>query len=97
MQEMKGRARAGRDPKLDGNAIAGVLREIFAAEMTTAVSTCGGCGAANAVGRVDVYVHAPGTVVRCPDCGAVLMRIVRGKGRLWLDLSGTRCIELGTD
>jgi Zn finger protein HypA/HybF involved in hydrogenase expression len=83
-----------REMKLDGNAIGGLLREIFAMEMTTAESTCAGCGAVNAVGRVEVYVQAPGTVVRCPECGAVLMRIVRGRGRYWVDLSGTRCLEL---
>ena len=30
---------------LDGNAIAGVLGELFAVEMTTAVGTCGSCEA----------------------------------------------------
>ena len=80
--------------KLDGNAIGGLLREIFTMEMTTAESTCANCGAVNAVGRVEVYMHAPGTVVRCPDCGAVLMKIVRAKGRYWVDLTGTRCLEL---
>jgi len=80
--------------KLDGNAIGGLLREIFTMEMTTAQSTCASCGAVNAVGRVEVYVHAPGTVMRCPDCGAVLMRIVHGKGRYWVDMSGTRALEL---
>ena len=80
--------------KLDGNAIGGLLREIFAMEMTTAVGTCAGCGAVNAVGRVEVYIYAPGTVVRCPNCGAVLMKIVRAKGRYWIDLTGTRCLEL---
>ena len=80
--------------KVDGNAIGGLLREIFTLDVTAAESTCAGCGAVNAVGRVEVYVHAPGTVVRCPDCGGVLMRIVHGKGRYWVDLSGTRCLEL---
>lgn len=80
--------------KVDGNAIGGLLREIFTMDVTAAESTCAGCGAVNAVGRVEVYVHAPGTVVRCPDCGGVLMRIVRGGGRYWVDLSGTRCLEL---
>lgn len=84
------------DRKLDGNAIGGLLREVFAVEMTTAESTCAGCGAVNEVGRVDVYVHAPGTVVRCPGCGAVLMRIVRGRDRFWVDLSGLRMIEFTT-
>lgn len=80
--------------RLDGNAIGGMLREIFALEMTAAQGTCGSCGAVNEVGRVQVYVHAPGTVARCPSCEHVLMRIVRGKGRYWVDLSGMRCLEL---
>jgi Family of unknown function (DUF6510) len=79
--------------KLDGNAIGGLLREIFAMEMTNAVGTCASCGAVNEVGRVHVYMHAPGTVVRCPSCEQVLMRIVRGGGRYWVDLTGTRCLE----
>ena len=82
------------DMKLDGNAIGGVLAEIFNMEMTTAEGTCAGCGAVNAVARVDVYVNAPGTVVRCPGCGGVLMRIVHGRGRYWIDMTGIRCLEL---
>ncbi len=80
--------------RLDGNAIGGLLGEIFAMEMTSAMGTCGGCGAVNAIGRVHVYMQAPGAVVRCPDCTAVLMRIVHGKGRYWVDLSGLRVLEL---
>lgn len=79
--------------RLDGNAIGGLLREIFAVEMTSAVGTCAGCGAVNEVARLQVYVHAPGTVVRCPACGGVLLRVVHGKGRYWLDMSGVRSLE----
>jgi hypothetical protein len=79
--------------KVDGNAIGGLLREIFTVEMTTAETTCAGCGAVHAVGQVDVYVNAPGVVVRCPACEQVLMLIVRGRGRCWVDLRGTRCLE----
>ena len=82
------------DMRLDGNAIGGLLRDVFAMEMTAAVGTCNSCGAVNEVGRLHVYVHAPGTVVRCPSCEAVVMRIVRGRGRYWLDLTGTRTLEL---
>ncbi|HEY1161724.1 MAG TPA: DUF6510 family protein [Candidatus Dormibacteraeota bacterium] len=81
------------DLKLDGNAIGGLLREIFTMEMTSANSTCAGCGKVHAVGRVDVYLNAPGAVVRCPACQQVLMRIVHNRGRYWLDLTGTRCLE----
>jgi Zn finger protein HypA/HybF involved in hydrogenase expression len=81
------------DLKLDGNAIAGLLREIFTMEMTTAESTCAGCQKVHAVGQVEVYMNAPGAVVRCPACGQVQMRIVKGGGRYWLDLTGIRSLE----
>ena len=82
------------DLKLDGNAIAGLLREIFVVEMTLAECTCAGCGRVHTLGRVDVYANAPGVVARCPTCGWVLMRMVRGGGRVWLDFTGARVIEL---
>lgn len=81
------------DMKVDGNAIGGLLREIFTMEMTAAETTCAGCGAVNAVGRVDVYMQAPGVVVRCPECRQVLMLIVHGRGRYWVDLRGVRRLE----
>jgi len=79
--------------KVDGNAIGGLLREIFTMEMTAAETTCAGCGAVNAVGRVVVYMQAPGVVVRCPSCEQILMLIVHGRGRYWVDLRGVRRLE----
>ena len=63
--------------RLDGNAIGGLLGELFGAEMTIAVSTCDGCGQVDVVAELAVYTRAPGVVVRCPGCDGVLMRIVR--------------------
>jgi hypothetical protein len=86
--------RATADLRLDGNAIGGVMLEIFGVEMTNATGVCASCGTADLVARLEVYVQAPGTVVRCAHCRAVLMRIVRGPDRTWLDLSGLGSIEL---
>ena len=74
--------------RLDGNAIGGLLGEIFGAEMTTASRVCLTCGARGVVAEVHVYVRAPGIVVRCPGCEGVLMRIVRSPDRTWLHLRG---------
>jgi hypothetical protein len=82
------------DLKLDGNAVGGLLGEVFVAELTVARSTCGSCGAVREVGALAVYAHAPGAVVRCPSCDAVLLRIVRGENRIWLELQGVSCLEL---
>jgi hypothetical protein len=82
------------DLKLDGNAVAGLLGEVFVEDVTVARSTCASCGAVREVGALHVYANAPGAVVRCPGCEAVLLRIARAEGRIWLDLRGVRSLEL---
>jgi transposase InsO family protein len=37
---------------------------------------------------------APGVVVRCATCDQVLLRLVRGPGRAWLDLRGLTYLQL---
>jgi ribosomal protein S27E len=85
------------DLRLDGNAVAGLLSELFVYEMTATRSTCDNCGAVGEVGALLVYVHAPGSVVRCPRCGAVLVRVVRTDDRTWLDMRGVRSLEFRTE
>jgi Family of unknown function (DUF6510) len=80
--------------RLDGNAIGGVLAEIFGMEMTVAVGVCGSCGSTGPVAEMHVYLRAPGIVVRCPQCEGVLVKIVQSGRRTWLDLSGLRTLAL---
>jgi Family of unknown function (DUF6510) len=82
------------DLKLDGNAIGGLLLELFGADLTAAGSVCGGCGAREEVARLDVYLGA-GVVVRCRHCENIMIRIVQGPHQIWLDLSGTASLVLG--
>jgi hypothetical protein len=79
---------------VDGNALAGPLREIFAVEVTTARSRCPACGRRDEVAALRVYTRAPGLVARCPGCDAVLLRLVRGPDRAWLDLRAVLCLDL---
>ena len=78
---------------LDGNAIGGLLKEVFGSEMTTAIGTCNNCGAAEPIGAVHLFRGA-GMVLRCPHCNNVLAKIVKDEQRVWLDLRGIRSIEL---
>ena len=73
---------------LDGNAIGGLLQEVFGTEMTSAASVCGSCGAASTVAELAVYLDAPGTVVRCRSCDSVLMVFVKIRERTCVDLLG---------
>ena len=83
-----------QDLKLDGNAIGGLLFELFGADVTAAGSVCAGCGAHEEIARLDVYRGA-GVVVRCRHCEQVMIRIVEGPRQTWLDLSGTASLVLG--
>jgi hypothetical protein len=82
------------DLKLDGNAAAGMLRELFTFELTTARGRCDNCGAVAEVGAVFVYANAPGIVLRCPQCESVLLRVSANGGRYWVDMRGLSWLEI---
>jgi ferredoxin-NADP reductase len=82
-----------RTEMLDGNAVAGVLGEVFAVEMTTAIMTCGNCGAAGPAGATHVFRGA-GIVLRCAQCDNALVKIVEGGTRMWFDFGGLRSVEI---
>jgi uncharacterized protein DUF6510 len=79
---------------LDGNAAAGILQQVFAAEVTTASGTCDGCGRVDALGAVVVYSSGPGLVLRCRGCDSVLVKVATDGERTWVDMRGVRTLEL---
>jgi hypothetical protein len=79
---------------LDGNAIGGLLLDVFGLELTVATGTCAGCGARGPVAEMRVYVRCPGVVGRCPACNAVLIRIVEARDRRFVDMHGLRSLEV---
>jgi Family of unknown function (DUF6510) len=83
-----------RDLRLDGNAVAGVLAEVFAVEPTADLAACEACGASNQLGALVAYVHGMGAVLRCPGCDSAMLRIGRAPGRAWLDLRGIRWMQV---
>jgi hypothetical protein len=72
---------------LDGNAIGGLMSDVFGRDATDAFGSCRVCGAENFVGALHVY-RAAGVVVRCPSCHSVLMRFVESRDQVWVDLGG---------
>jgi hypothetical protein len=79
---------------LDGNAAAGVLHQIFGAEMSASRCACAGCGLVESLGGERAYMHAPGIVLRCRGCDNVLMVVVEAPGRYWLGFEGLRSLEI---
>ena len=78
---------------LDGNAIAGLLRDVFGVELTTARGECASCGARGPLAETVVYLRSPGTVVRCRTCREVLMVFVTVRGTTCVDQRGLASLE----
>ncbi len=78
---------------VDGNAVAGLLQELFAVEITTAMAMCDACGATDAVGALHVFRGA-GIVMRCPHCDNVLVTIIKDDTRVWIGFAGLRTLHV---
>ncbi len=82
--------------RLDGNAAAGMLSEVFVPDLTQAKARCAGCDATQMIGTLFVYSHGMGAVMRCRHCENVILRIARTPARIWLDASGATSIVIST-
>jgi hypothetical protein len=83
--------------RVDGNAAAGILSELFVPDLTSARAKCAGCGTTRTIGALMVYAHGMGTVVRCPGCDRVVLRVARTPTRVWLDATGATSIIIARD
>jgi hypothetical protein len=79
---------------LDGNAVAGQLAAAFGVEMTDRTGRCAHCGTVNLVGTLRAYVRGPGTVLRCPVCQGIVMRIVETETEILVDARGVAYLRL---
>ena len=82
--------------RLDGNAAAGILREVFVHELSAARGACAACGAIAPLGSQHLYMYplSPGAVLRCTTCQEVLMVFVHAGGRYRLGLRGLTWLEI---
>jgi Family of unknown function (DUF6510) len=82
--------------RLDGNAAAGMLREVFVYDLTTARGACASCGAVAQMGSQHAYMYhlSPGAVLRCHGCQEVLMVLVSGGGRYRLAMRGLKWLDI---
>ena len=82
------------DRRLDANAAAGPLTELFTVDLTAAVATCAGCGNSAPLAAHPLYADAPALVVRCPNCTGVVLRYASSGHRLRLDLTGAKLLTV---
>ncbi|MDX6593163.1 MAG: hypothetical protein QOJ13_2359 [Gaiellales bacterium] len=79
--------------RLDGNAIAGVLYEVFGTELTTLWRPCHSCRTPNMVGAYHVYRGA-GAALRCPVYIDVALTIASLPDRHVVRLYGIWVLEI---
>jgi hypothetical protein len=82
--------------RLDGNAAAGILEEVFTFEVTSAHCTCVGCGQAAPLGALLLYGGEMGIVLRCPACGRAELRVARhggSGGQYYIDMKGMKSLR----
>jgi hypothetical protein len=82
--------------RLDGNAAAGLLREVFVPDLSAARGACAACGTIAPMGSQHLYMYplSPGAVLRCTSCQEVLMVLVHAGGRYRLGLRGLTWLEI---
>ena len=85
------------DNYVDGNAIGGLLIDVFGREMTDARGCCADCGAVHPIAEFMVFRSGPGDVVRCPGCATVLMVAIPIAAGPRVYFSGLRWLAPGTD
>jgi hypothetical protein len=84
----------GSEMRTDGNAIAGVLQEVFVREVTTGRIACASCGQVEPIGAEHAYTQAPGIVLRCRHCEDVLLVVTQPPRRHLLAFPRSRWIEI---
>jgi hypothetical protein len=77
------------DTHVDGNALGGLLLEVFGREMTDTRGCCAVCGKIHPIGAMRVY-RSLGDVVRCPSCGNVVAVAVTIHEHTRVHLPGVR-------
>ncbi len=81
---------------LDANGVAGVLHEVFGAEMTASPTECASCGNQADLGTLHAYSQGPGVVLRCSACGNVVLRIVQTPDATYLDARGAVYLRISS-
>jgi hypothetical protein len=79
---------------LDGNAAAGLLRDVFGVEMTAAIAECASCGDRGRIAETMAYLRGPGLVLRCRACASITVVVTVVSGFNCVDVSGFRAIEM---
>ena len=80
---------------VDGNAAAGMLWDVFGADVTALIGVCGGCGAAAPLAETVVELDESAAIVRCRSCTHTLFTVLRDAEGVRLRIGMLREIARG--
>lgn len=63
-------------PRVDGNALAGLLGDVFAADVTMMIARCVGCGTVAPLAETIVELDDRCAIVMCRGCRHTLMTVL---------------------
>jgi uncharacterized protein DUF6510 len=79
---------------LDGNALAGMLFDVFGSDVTASSCECAACGNHAELGSLLAFTQAPGAVLRCSACQAVAMRVVERSDAYYVETRGLAWLRI---
>lgn len=82
---------------LDGNAVAGLLQQVFIVDITTARIKCAACESVQPLAKLMLYGLPMGNILRCPQCQSALIRAVAHGNVCWLDFRGVSTMRVLLD
>jgi hypothetical protein len=80
--------------RLDGNALAGPMSVVFAADLTVATAICAGCAREETLAELPVYGAPMGLIARCPGCDLAMIRYAELSTGLTLEMAGTAALRM---
>lgn len=63
--------------RVDGNAVAGLLSDLFDGDVTLLAGVCGGCGAVASLAEAVVELDETAAIARCRSCTHTLFTVLR--------------------
>ncbi|MBN9152630.1 MAG: hypothetical protein J0I97_01540 [Microbacterium sp.] len=89
-----GDAREHTATTLDGNALAGLLGDVFAVDVTMIVTECRGCGRSEPLAEAIVERDASCAIVRCRGCTRTQFTVFDEREGIRIDLGSIGLLRL---
>lgn len=77
---------------VDGNALAGLLSDVFTDDVTTIIGICGGCESQAPLAEAIVEIDEVTAIVRCRGCSHTLFTVMRDENGVRLMIASLRAL-----